>query len=181
MNDKATGEQTIQALLRVGDVLNATYGKNRERFTLDTDDRARLDYTLRHFVDFVRVSPPDPTNTKAIEHVRFHLAWLWGILLYQANPIRSVIGDAEMNILLTDLAWVQNFAHEGSAAEDAMLNSQPVVRCGRCDRAIPGRFYSLCAQCQVDGYRVCAYCGQGAASTSNPYCDQCAEVIVGGG
>jgi hypothetical protein len=181
MNDKAMGEQTIEALLRVGDLLNETYGKNRERFTLDTDDRSRLDYTLRHFVDFVRVSPPDPTNRKALEHVRFHLGWLWGIVLYQANPIRSVIGDARMNKLLTDLSWVQNLVQEGNTEGEDAFNRQPVVRCGRCDRAIPGRYYSLCAECQAEGYRICSYCGQGVASTTNPYCDQCAEMIVGGG
>src|SRR5438105_8972924 len=156
MEEEARGERAVAALLRVGDLLKETYGKNRQRFSLDSEDRARLEYTLNHFVEFVRVNPPSPTNSKAIEQVNFHLEWLWGVVLYQANPIRSVIGDAEFNRALRELSWIEAMVRDRNTEGDDAFNRQPVVHCGNCNRPIPGRYYALCAECQVDGYRICA-------------------------
>ncbi|MDQ5825534.1 MAG: hypothetical protein M3441_15175 [Chloroflexota bacterium] len=33
----------------------------------------------------------------------------------------------------------------------------------------------------VEGYRLCRHCGQRVANETTPYCDQCAEEIVGAG
>lgn len=57
----------------------------------------------------------------------------------------------------------------------------PVTNCLRCDKWTPGPGPALCAECQAEGYTLCENCGQRIANDTTPYCDQCAEEIVGAG
>ena len=57
----------------------------------------------------------------------------------------------------------------------------PVTNCVRCDKWIAGLGPALCEQCRAEGYRLCENCGERVANDTTPYCDQCAEEIVGTG
>ena len=57
----------------------------------------------------------------------------------------------------------------------------PVTNCVRCDRWTAGPGPALCEQCRAEGYRLCHNCGQRVANETTPYCDQCAEEIIGTG
>jgi hypothetical protein len=61
------------------------------------------------------------------------------------------------------------------------VNKGPVTNCINCDRWIPGPGPALCEDCQAQGLAICANCEQRVANTTTPYCDQCAEEIVGAG
>lgn len=60
-------------------------------------------------------------------------------------------------------------------------NRGPVTNCIRCDKWIPGPGPALCDECKAQGYRICVNCGKRVANDTTPYCDVCAEEIVGTG
>ncbi|MDQ6693176.1 MAG: hypothetical protein M3014_01965 [Chloroflexota bacterium] len=76
-----------------------------------------------------------------------------------------------------------------NASTDSMNNDSPtapqskgpVTNCVQCDKWIPGPGPTLCAECQAQGYDMCHNCGRRVADGTTPYCDQCAEEIVGTG
>lgn len=174
MDREISGAQTVEALFRISDLLRETYERDPKEFNLDPEEHARLDYTLSH-VDYVRTSPPSEDNAQAVEQLKPHLVWLWGTVLSHSIPIRRALPDAKYDKILGELAWVEGLV-EGRGMED-----QPVTQCGNCGRAIPGQGFALCASCQVAGYRECKNCEKRVASTTNPYCDVCAEEILGTG
>lgn len=57
----------------------------------------------------------------------------------------------------------------------------PVTNCVRCDSWTPGPGPALCANCQSEGYALCTNCEKRVANGTTPYCDQCAEEILGTG
>jgi hypothetical protein len=173
MNEQSEGRSAVAALTRVGDMLREAAAHEDAHFTLTPEAQADLNQTLTTFVDFVRVNPPDADNAAAQAQVSAQLVDLWGVLLSQARPIRAVVGDAELDAVLRDYSWVEGLAQEGGP--------QATTHCGRCGRLIPGGEFAVCAACQLDGYHVCDYCHQRVASGTTPYCDQCAEEIVGAG
>ncbi|MDQ3930485.1 MAG: hypothetical protein M3328_15245 [Chloroflexota bacterium] len=60
-------------------------------------------------------------------------------------------------------------------------NKGPVTNCVRCDKWTRGPGPALCAECQAEGYVLCANCGRRVSNGTTPYCDECAEEIVGAG
>jgi hypothetical protein len=62
-----------------------------------------------------------------------------------------------------------------------MENKGPVTNCIRCDKWVAGTPPKLCDDCKAKGYRVCENCGKRVANATTPYCDICAEEIVGAG
>ena len=65
------------------------------------------------------------------------------------------------------------------ATSTPVAGKGPVTNCVRCDSWTAGPGPALCANCQSEGYRLCQYCGQRVANETTPYCDQCAEEIMG--
>jgi hypothetical protein len=63
----------------------------------------------------------------------------------------------------------------------AVAEKGPVTNCVRCDRWTAGPGPALCANCQAEGFRLCANCGIRVANDTTPYCDVCAEEIIGTG
>ena len=57
----------------------------------------------------------------------------------------------------------------------------PVTNCVRCDKWIAGTGPALCDDCEAEGFAICANCHQRLSNGTTPYCDQCAEEIVGTG
>ncbi|MGA7732391.1 MAG: hypothetical protein WCD37_14115 [Chloroflexia bacterium] len=53
--------------------------------------------------------------------------------------------------------------------------------CPRCGRAIDSDEPALCGQCQAEGFEMCEKCGIRVANGTTPFCDTCAEEIVGTG
>jgi hypothetical protein len=70
---------------------------------------------------------------------------------------------------------------EDKSANAPEYGKGPVTNCVNCDKWIPGPGPALCAECQAQGFALCAECGQRVANGTTPYCDQCAEEIVGTG
>jgi hypothetical protein len=60
-------------------------------------------------------------------------------------------------------------------------NKGPVTNCINCDKWIPGPGPKLCEECKAKGLRICENCGERVANETTPYCDVCAEEIVGTG
>jgi predicted amidophosphoribosyltransferase len=60
-------------------------------------------------------------------------------------------------------------------------NRGPVTNCVHCDRWVAGTGPTLCEQCQAEGHRMCANCQKRVTNETTPYCDICAEEIVGTG
>jgi|GEM_PF-5676491 len=57
----------------------------------------------------------------------------------------------------------------------------PVTNCVNCDKWIPGPGPALCPECQAQGHAMCQHCHQRVSNGTTPYCDHCAEEIVGAG
>jgi hypothetical protein len=53
--------------------------------------------------------------------------------------------------------------------------------CIRCGREVSGEGPALCDQCKAEGFQICENCGIRVANGTTPYCDTCAEEIVGTG
>lgn len=53
--------------------------------------------------------------------------------------------------------------------------------CLRCGKPVSGDAPAVCEQCAVEGYAVCQNCGIRVNNGTTPYCDICAEEIVGAG
>ncbi|MEO8285921.1 MAG: hypothetical protein ABI670_05760 [Chloroflexota bacterium] len=62
-----------------------------------------------------------------------------------------------------------------------MENKGPVTNCLHCDKWIAGPGPKLCDDCLAQGYKICENCGKRVANSTTPYCDVCAEEIVGAG
>ena len=60
-------------------------------------------------------------------------------------------------------------------------NRGPVTNCIRCDKWIAGPGPALCEECASQGFRVCNHCHKRVANETTPYCDTCAEEILGTG
>jgi hypothetical protein len=69
----------------------------------------------------------------------------------------------------------------GADQTNKVMGKGPVTNCVRCDSWTHGPGPALCANCQAEGYKLCAHCHQRVSNQTTPYCDQCAEEIVGGG
>jgi len=54
-------------------------------------------------------------------------------------------------------------------------------KCIRCGNPTTGAGQTLCDDCAGQGYRICENCGKRVANSTTPYCDTCAEEIVGTG
>ncbi len=59
--------------------------------------------------------------------------------------------------------------------------SNETNHCIRCGRPVNAEGPVLCDQCKSEGYRICQNCGIRVANSTTPYCDICAEEIVGTG
>jgi RecJ-like exonuclease len=57
----------------------------------------------------------------------------------------------------------------------------PVTNCVRCDKWIAGPGPALCDDCKAEGFELCRHCGTRVSNGTTPYCDVCAEEIVGAG
>ena len=53
--------------------------------------------------------------------------------------------------------------------------------CLRCGRPVDGQDPAICEQCASEGFAVCQNCSIRASNGTTPYCDICAEEIVGAG
>jgi DNA-directed RNA polymerase subunit RPC12/RpoP len=62
-----------------------------------------------------------------------------------------------------------------------MENEGTTTRCIRCGKETSGPGPKLCDDCQSKGFAICENCGIRVANGTTPYCDQCAEEIVGTG
>lgn len=175
MAANSTGSQIVEAFLSVSELVGDTYEKNPADFALDPQQPVRLDYTLTDLTQHVRSNPPAEGNEEAVREVQSHLLWLWGVALSNSVPIRWNMDDARYDKLLGELSWVEKLV------ENEAGDGQSITQCGNCGRRIPGWGFALCSRCQVDGYRECKNCEQRVASVTNPYCDVCAEEIVGAG
>jgi hypothetical protein len=60
-------------------------------------------------------------------------------------------------------------------------NKGPVTNCIRCDRWIAGPGPALCDDCAGQGFKICNHCHKRVANETTPYCDTCAEEILGTG
>ena len=67
------------------------------------------------------------------------------------------------------------------SADEGEEGRGPVTNCIRCDKWIPGPGPALCDECKAEGYVPCENCGVRVANGTTPYCDQCAEEILGTG
>ena len=54
-------------------------------------------------------------------------------------------------------------------------------QCIRCGRAVDGEDPALCEQCKSEGFSICENCGIRVSNGTTPYCDTCAEEIIGTG
>lgn len=181
MIEQTGSAREVAALIRLGDLFSRAYGGDPDHFAMDPADQARLDNTLRDIIPLVQANPPAADNAAALAQVRDQAVWLWGLLLQQASSIRAAADDAAFEQVLGDLAWLEDGLQTGTIAPDGTLDGQPVTHCARCHRRIPGRGAAVCASCQLLGYRICDHCGQNVAGPHSPYCETCAEEIVGAG
>ncbi len=62
-----------------------------------------------------------------------------------------------------------------------MTNDTKTKPCLRCGRPVAGDAPAICEQCATQGFAVCQHCGIRATNGTTPYCDICAEEIVGAG
>ena len=62
-----------------------------------------------------------------------------------------------------------------------MEKREPAAHCIRCGKGIPGIGPGLCDDCQGKGFQLCENCCRRVANGTTPYCDQCAEEIIGTG
>jgi hypothetical protein len=60
-------------------------------------------------------------------------------------------------------------------------NKGPVTNCLHCDKWIPGPGPALCDDCQAQGFQICNHCHKRVTNGTTPYCDICAEEILGTG
>jgi hypothetical protein len=181
MDEQTGNAREVAALIRLGDLFSTVIGGDPAHFALAPADQARLDNIQRDTIPLVRANPPAADNAAALAQVRGQAVWLWGLLLRQANSIRAAADDAAFEQVLGDLAWLEDGLQQGSIAPDGTLGGQPVTHCARCRRRIPGHGAAVCASCQLLGYRICDHCGQNVAGPHSPYCETCAEEIVGAG
>jgi hypothetical protein len=181
MDEQTGSAREVAALTRLGDLFNTAYAADRAQFKLDPADQARLDHIQRDTIPMVRANPPAADNAAALDQVRGQAVWLWGLLLQQGNSIRAASSDAAFEQALGDLAWLEDSVQTGTIAADGTLDGQPVTHCARCHRRVPGRGAAVCASCQLLGYHICDHCRERVAGPHNPYCDTCAEEIVGAG
>ncbi len=68
-----------------------------------------------------------------------------------------------------------------STNDNAVTGKGPVTNCVQCGSRTAGPGPALCANCTAEGYKVCTNCGIRASNGTTPYCDQCAEEILGTG
>ena len=68
-----------------------------------------------------------------------------------------------------------------AAAGGEVTGRGPVTNCARCDKWIGGPGPALCDECKAEGFELCAHCGTRVSNGTTPYCDVCAEEIVGAG
>jgi DNA-directed RNA polymerase subunit RPC12/RpoP len=59
--------------------------------------------------------------------------------------------------------------------------NESTTKCIRCGRETSGEAPALCEQCKAEGYAICANCGKRVSNGTTPYCNICAEEIVGTG
>jgi hypothetical protein len=64
---------------------------------------------------------------------------------------------------------------------NAATGKGPVTNCIRCDSWVAGTGPTLCENCKAEGYQICGNCHRRVTNGTTPYCDQCAEEIVGAG
>jgi RecJ-like exonuclease len=76
---------------------------------------------------------------------------------------------------------VDNEKGTGARDMERTEGKGPVTNCVRCDRWMVGPGPALCEQCRSEGYELCANCGLRVTNGTTPYCDVCAEEIVGTG
>ncbi len=181
MDEQTGSAREVAALIRLGNLFHTAYESDRDQFKLDPTDQARLDHTIRDTIPLVEANPPGAENSAALARVQGQAVWMWGLLLQQANSIRAASDDAALEQVLGDLAWLEDAVQTGTISPDGLLDGQPVTHCARCHRRIPGRGNAVCASCQLLGYHICDHCGEQVAGPHNPYCDTCAEEILGGG
>ena len=62
-----------------------------------------------------------------------------------------------------------------------MANEGTSTHCIRCGKEVPGPGPKLCDDCIGKGFTICENCGIRVANGTTPYCDTCAEAIVGTG
>ena len=75
-----------------------------------------------------------------------------------------------------------NFGKRLSANEgESKTGRGPVTNCINCDKWIAGPGPALCDDCKAEGYAACENCGVRVANGTTPYCDECAEEILGTG
>jgi DNA-directed RNA polymerase subunit RPC12/RpoP len=61
------------------------------------------------------------------------------------------------------------------------MSDNSTTKCIRCGREVAGEGPALCDQCKAEGYAICANCGKRVANGTTPYCNICAEEIIGTG
>ena len=77
-------------------------------------------------------------------------------------------------------AKVENVKDQDNNTSDS-VGKGPVTNCIRCDKWIAGPGPAMCEDCRAEGYTPCANCGIRVSNGTTPYCDVCAEEIVGTG
>ena len=66
-------------------------------------------------------------------------------------------------------------------SNDSNTGKGPVTNCIWCDSWTPGPGPAMCANCQSAGHALCRNCEKRVNNGTTPYCDQCAEEILGTG
>lgn len=53
--------------------------------------------------------------------------------------------------------------------------------CLHCGNEVAGEGPAICERCATEGFAVCQNCGIRTSNGTTPYCNNCAEEIVGTG
>ncbi len=72
-------------------------------------------------------------------------------------------------------------ANDTNPATGPAMGKGPVTNCMQCDSWTAGPGPALCANCRAEGHTLCRNCQQHVTNGTTPYCDQCAEEIIGTG